>query len=516
MSGVLLVLSFPPVHLPVFPFVSLVPLAHFIGRLPRTRIGAGSALRAGFLCGVVYYGLLLYWVPLALAPLTGLGALVFVFTVLLLAVGTGLLGWALHRVAARTTLPLWLALPILWTAMEWTQGHLGELAFPWLGLGSSLTAYPELVGIAELVGANGVTFWIALVNGLLADLIPRILERRRLWSRIAALGIVWALPPAWGIWRAKTLLLLPTATVTVLQPAVPLDAKLDPDSAGGWTRRALDELMGMGGPNAVDLVVWPETTFPAAFSESSDFVGFAHEKARRAGAPVLLGAYRLGETPSQTGRVFNSAFLVPPDGPVEFTYDKRYLVPGVERVPSVGLDLRGARLGELGGLDPGQESPVARLGVGRFGVLICFESAVPQAARSLRRAGADFLVNMTNDAWLGRGPWYTRTTAVWQHPAHLVMRAIENRVGIARSANTGISLFVDPVGRVTGRAGFSEAAERTEVLLTTEGLTFYAHAGDLLGPGCLLATLAVFLGLPMRRKAKAGESVEPKSGPIYI
>ena len=86
----------------------------------------------------------------------------------------------------------------------------------------------------------------------------------------------------------------------------------------------------------------------------------------------------------------------------------------------------------------------AKVGVGKVGVLICYESIFPQLSRRYRRAGADLIVNMTNDAWFGRA------MAPYQHEAHLRLRAIENRVGIVRAANTGISEYVDPLGRSHG------------------------------------------------------------------
>ena len=103
------------------------------------------------------------------------------------------------------------------------------------------------------------------------------------------------------------------------------------------------------------------------------------------------------------------------------------------------------------------------------------------------------LLNITNDGWYGGERLYERTTALWQHPAHTVMRAIENRMGVARSANTGISLFVDPVGRVYNRTSLFEEDVRTDVLRTTNVTTFYTRYGDLVGNGAAITALLLVL-----------------------
>jgi apolipoprotein N-acyltransferase len=141
-----------------------------------------------------------------------------------------------------------------------------------------------------------------------------------------------------------------------------------------------------------------------------------------------------------------------------------------------------------------------------YGVLVCYESTYPEGSRAFRREGADVLLNITNDAWYGREPLYARTTALWQHPAHMVMRAIENRMGVARAANTGISLFVDPVGRVHDRTELFTADLRTDTVFTTDVLTFYTRYGDLVGNGSAIAALVLLLasfGLGRRRTTAA-------------
>ena len=126
--------------------------------------------------------------------------------------------------------------------------------------------------------------------------------------------------------------------------------------------------------------------------------------------------------------------------------------------------------------------PVYQTAIGRFGVIICYESAFEDLPRRYRALGADFLVNITNDAWFGR------TSAPRQHASHLVLRAIETRMGIARPANSGISEFVDPLGHAYAASKLGEEALVADRLRTSDVMTLYVRWGDWVGMLVVLAT----------------------------
>jgi apolipoprotein N-acyltransferase len=131
--------------------------------------------------------------------------------------------------------------------------------------------------------------------------------------------------------------------------------------------------------------------------------------------------------------------------------------------------------------------------MGRFGVVICYESAFEDLARRYRALGADFLVNITNDAWFGN------TSAPRQHLAHLTMRAIETRLGVARAANTGISGLVDPLGRVHQPTQLNQQAVVLGEVLGSPVRTLYVRWGDWVGALSLVGT-AVLLGYAWWRR----------------
>ncbi len=494
--------------------MGLVPFALWMQGLSADREGRRSAVRGSILFGVIYFGIVFYWILVALIWFTDMAILAYLGSIVMLAGAAALFGWMLHRSVHQVRAPLWIALPVTWTATEWFRAHWpGPLAFPWLGLGTSLTGFPKLVGIAELVGARGVGFWLALVSGLLATLILRWRDPGPRLRFGAALVLVVVVPPSWGVWRADTLQMREAGRVAVVQPNIREDLKLSGEEVLDSTFAALDRLMRRIDPGSADLVVFPEVTFPVYLDVPNARADYVRSRvqsySREVGAPILFGA--IGSEPlPQGGYVpFNSAFLMKPQGLTDYEYDKRYLVPIVERVPLVPASLL-RRLPYFGSFGVGQGWPLARVDETAYAPLICYESTYPEGARTFRREGADVLLNITNDGWYGRQPWYARTTALWQHPAHMVMRAIENRMGVARAANTGISLYVDPVGRVYDTIPLFQEGVRVSVVYTTDIRTFYTRFGDLVGNGSAIAALLLVIASMLL--ARRYPSLDPSGG----
>ena len=498
LTGALLVTAFPPFALLLPSFIALVPLLVFVAERQPGPAGRWAAARGGFLAGLVYFGLLLYWMVVALVFYSALAIPAYLLTTTILAGFVAVFAWLLHFVREHGRVPLVVAAPVLWTAAEWVQGNLGDLSFPWLGLGSSLAAYPVLAGAADLVGSRGLTLWLAAVNALVAEAVLRARAGRPVLQTAVATVAVAAMPALYGWWRAETLEMRPAARVAVVQPNIPEDLKLDRAQALDSSLASLRRLMAQIEPGSVDVVVWPEVTLPAALQHPAEagLVEAVREMSAQVRAPIIAGAYGLGGG-SERPAIYNSAFMVTEGGLIGYPYSKIHLVPFVERVPFIDPSRLEALVGELryfGALSPGEDTPIMVAAGASFGILICYESAFAALARQYRRAGTDYLVNMTNDAWYGREAWYGRTTALWQHPAHLVMRAIEQRVGVARAANTGISMFVDPVGRTYERTPLFEPAVRVATVYTTDVVTLYARWGDWVGSGATLLAVVLVTG----------------------
>ncbi|MGD2068632.1 MAG: apolipoprotein N-acyltransferase [Gemmatimonadota bacterium] len=518
LSALLAALAFPPFDLVVPSLVALAPLAVWVEAAPSGR----TAFRGGLWFGAVLWLLLLRWLPLTLARFFPEALPGWLLVVGALALVTAGAVWAAHTLRHRVGLPLWLALPLAWTAGEWLRARLpGSLAFPWLDLGTSLAGHPEWVGIAEVVGGRGVGFLLALAGALAGwawvgargapspgePAVRRSGRRRALvtGARLGAALAVVGLPAAWGAHRARTLPTRPSLRVAILQTAVPQGVKADPSAAAEAGMASLERLLPrIADDGTADVVLLPEAVFPVRLeaAEAATLRERLERAVAEAGVPVLLGALgTAGSGGRRGGATYNSIFMVRPEGGLaDLRYDKRHLVPVIERIPLPAWP--GGGDGGPGGSYGFGRSPIVfpvRGASGRrtlVGPLICLESSFARAARDLRRAGADVLVNPTNDAWLNAPSPRRRTSALEQHPAHLVMRAIETRTGAARAANTGVSLFVDPSGRTRGALPVFREGVSIHTLRTTDETTPFVRWGDVVGTGAFSLTLLLAL-LPL-------------------
>ncbi len=489
-TAVLLCVAYPPFSLVVPSFVALVP---FVWRLEdRLTPGAAAAgaAKLGFWAGLLANALVLYWIVVALWHFTPLSALGYAATVLILAGWWALAAWATVWVRRRTGLPLWAVLPLIWTAMEWGIGHQGDIAFPWLGLGTSLTAAPILVQWADLAGARGVTLWLAWVNVLVA-----VALRRRSWRPAVPVAATLAAALAYGVWRERTTVLVPVTKVAVLQPNVGFKEKQTRREDSTLVEQLLQMTARAESLPGVRLVAWPEAAVPVFFVDHPRWEAWIADSVRRTRIPVLAGGLDAEPNPAGYWDYYNAAFLFDSTGtdrsfPV---YRKKYLVPITERVPFLNPRWFGS-LKFFGGFGHGDRFPVYRIREGGFGVVICYESAFEDLARRYRREGADFLLNITNDAWFGR------TAGPYQHAAHLVMRAIETRMGVARAANTGVSEFVDPLGHTHLRTPLEVERVEADTVYTTHLEPLYVRLGDWVAVFALVGSGSLLLAALIRRR----------------
>jgi apolipoprotein N-acyltransferase len=256
----------------------------------------------------------------------------------------------------------------------------------------------------------------------------------------------------------------------------------------------------------VHLIVWPEAATPFFFANDRDFRARLLLLARDVDRPLLFGS------PSYTREgdqdiMYNSAFLVGSEATVLGRYDKIHLVPFGEYIPLRRVLVFLDKLVEgIGDFRSGETYTVMAVPQGRFAVLICFEVIFPDLVRHFVRQGAQFLVNITNDAWFGYSP------ASYQHLSMVVFRAVENRLPIVRAANTGISAVIEPTGELVEQTNLFERTWIKGRIIPAAGLTtFYTRWGDLFAYGCWVVTVAAMAWGILRhiRRTRLAEVPKP-------
>ena len=499
-SGVLLIFSFPKFGTGLVAWISLLPLLYSLRGKNASHgfllgLATGITSQIGVMYWITYvvvnYGYLPY--PVGIAAMLLLSGYLGLFTGVFAAAAAYLLGWRL---------PFCLTAPVLWTVLEFGKSHL-LTGFPWENLGYSQYLNSPILQIADVAGVYGVSFLIVFVNALIFEVvfINRGKEERkeRVVKIIAVLGIM-VLLFGYGLMRLKEIdraASAPSMTVRITQGNVDQSIKWNP----AYQLKTIAAYAALSRSEAVTepaLIVWPETAYPAFFQDVNDLhrevVGLVKDKA----AWFLIGSPAYTTQSGETV-LFNSAFLLTPEGAIAGRYDKVHLVPYGEYVPLRKffpfVNKLVAGIGDFG-VGPGYY-PLT-MNSRRLGVLICYEGIFPAAARDYKRRGADFLVNITNDAWFGS------TSAPYQHLSMTVFRAVENRLDVVRAANTGISARIDAAGRIDGRTElFQTAFQDIKVQFYNKG-TFYAVWGDLFVYLCIIAAVLFFMIIPIRRKRDAG------------
>jgi apolipoprotein N-acyltransferase len=485
-AALLLNAALPPFHLLLPSLVCLVPVVLLLDedapQGPRLRV----QFVRGFWFGVMANAVLFHWVAVALWKVRPWVWLAYGPAILLLGVYTGALFAFVSWVRRSTGLPLLLVFPAAWTALEWLLARHGLVELSWLGLGTSLTGYPVLVQLGDTVGARGLTYLLATANVALALAWKYRAERRRRTVLLSGVVLGLVVATLYGVWRMRTIPLREAGRVTVVQPNLEARRKWTPGAGAGIFAATLALSDSGARATAPHLIVWPEVALPTILAYRADWERRLAEHAWRTGSSLLIGALDMQAAPDGSVRTYNAAFMFDP-------------VPRSDRQPPYYKHSLVLLFERFNGIAAGRQTGLYETAIGRAGVMICYETAFERFARSHARAGATFLLDMSNDAW------FSATTGPSQHFAHLVMRAVETRRGVARSANTGPSGFVDPVGRPYSKTRQNEATFMGAPLVTSDVVPLYVRLGDWVGVLSLI--LVVWFGAVALRRSGRRERV---------
>lgn len=493
-GGAVLALAFSRAEWHVFGWVGLVPLfAAIDGRSP------GAAARLGWVYGLTFFSLALYWIVPTIATYTAipvpvaLAALLLLSGVLALYTAAFAAGTA---VATRGGVALVVFAPLWWVALEWLRSWLFT-GFPWASLGYSQHRHRFIVQMVEVTGVYGVSALLVLFNVVVFSVLGRRGTRKARACQLGALSLLMLGAHQFGAWRLRDLARRPPERhlrAAVVQGNIPQDVKWNP----GFQETTVDtyaRLSRAAARQGATLIVWPETAAPFFFQTEGPFSDRLRALARETGAWLLFGSPAFERAPGAEARLRNRAYLVAPDGSTAGFSDKVHLVPFGEYVPLKRLLFFVDQIVEgIGGFEPGPGPTTLTVAADHVGALICYEAIFPALVRQFVAGGADLLVNLTNDAWYGQ------TAAPEQHFAMAAVRAVENRVPLLRAANTGYSAFVLPDGRVLQRTELFEPAVRVADLAWPLVHTWYTRYGDVFAVGCTGASGGLLLACLWRRR----------------
>jgi apolipoprotein N-acyltransferase len=514
LSALLLTLSFPGFDLGFLAWIAMVPL---LMALRNTSIK--STLILSLISGTSFFMGVFSWIN----SVKGVTLLHYSILGLYLGLYFPLFGLFFHFISRKTRLPLVITAPPLWVAVEYLRSNAGFAALPMGFLGHTQHQNLPLIQMASFTGAYGISFLIVLASAAIADLIVFWIEKRKCEEPVglarspvlrgavvlAMILIVWIL----GYASLPSPLSGKPLSMAVVQGNIPQEIK--------WKREYREQIISKyealseeASRSHPQIIVWPEASTPGFILTDRSLLERMVSMVRRMDTYLLAGS---SEYPKFGKRMVklksgNTALFFSPEGKILGQYSKIYLVPFGEYVPCEGI-IRWPEFIVPKGMNSdvaGTERILFEIDGTKFGTLICSEILYPELSRCMVKQGARFLVNISNEAWFGKGalPYQALSIAVF--------RAVENRVNLVRSTNIGISCFIDPYGRVLARLAnggedlFIEGTLIRKIFLSPPG-TFYTRYGDVFAYGCIAFSIGLLIYSIFGKVFFQGASHDPGS-----
>ncbi len=521
-SGILLILCFwPTANLESLAWFAFLPLFFCLQNKSK-----GKAFLFSYLCGIIFWFGTIYW----LIHVTFVG---LILLVLYSALYFGVFGFITNRCQILDTRYSIFFIPSVWVLLEYMRSHLFT-GFGWALLGYSQYLNLPIIQIANITGVWGVSFLVMMVNVLVywildAGYLMLVKKQKPIFSianYILAL-VLLLLSLSYGFYKlhlSSSIQHLESIKIAVIQGNIPQAMK--------WKETAREEILKrylglsrFAANDSADLIIWPEAALPGILGRDAYLIEKLKTFVDDVQIPLLTGAVRVSRN-----IYYNSAILIPGQGefapsgrshqskdrssfltgPIQ-RYDKLHLVPFGEYTPLKRISGFLETIVLIGDFVPGEDYTVFSLnredtdsignGQTKFSVLICFEDIFPEISRQFVKRGADFLINITNDAWFGD------TSSPYQHLSASVFRAVENGVYLVRAANTGISAFITPEGRVyplidddSGKQTFISGYKIKDIFPIFKQNSFYMQWGDWLVLVCGIIAMCGIVIVKSRKK----------------
>jgi apolipoprotein N-acyltransferase len=487
-SGIMLTAAFPKTGCDYFAWFALVPLLLTINHTK-------SVFLTGCLTGFVHQMTLVYWLVTAMHVYGNLPFFtsipLLILLCMVLSIYTGIFCVLVKRLCTKPWHLIWA--PFFWVSLEYARS-LTQFAFPWELIGYSQYLKLPLIQIADITGVYGISWLIVLFNVAIACFM--LYTTRQSWNQVMVsnrlvyvfLGSVilfFVVFLSYGLVKIYDMnqsiqTFQNQMKIAVIQGNINQSVKWDEKYRKQTIQKYIIASLSDDIRDA-DLIVWPETAVPIYIQQTTALSQKLRSFIDNQTAAFLIGGLRYDRSEMGQWKFYNSAFLLEPKKENWQTYDKSHLVPYGEYIPfqTVFPFLKRIVQG-VGSFSEGTAIEPLRWDQWSIGPQICYEILFPTISRILVQRGADVLVNITNDAWYGH------SSAPYQHYSMIVFRAIENKRSLARAANTGISGFVNPYGKIISASEIFTDDSVAASLPVLSSLTFYCQYGDIFAIFCCL------------------------------
>lgn len=482
LSSALLAFGFPDFNLWFLAWVGFVPL--FISLSSNNQTGK-QAFTIGWLFGALFFVLTCYWLTYSMIRYGKIPTVIaytfLIIAALIIGLIPALFSLTFHRLVVRFEIKALFIAPFCWAAFEWLRFQItGQL---WNAIGYSQAFVPELIQTASFGGVYAVSFLIVLVNSSLAF---AFLKRDFLSVAVSAslvafvITILFLTSPSMKQSQKTEVILV------ALQPNVPMDSMTyqQMQQLFDWHIKTGERELNKSASSSPRLVIFPESPMLFMYSRDSQLREALAEFTTRNKTSLIINS----SEPAPNSGEYNSALLIDEKGNLKAQYDKIHLMPFGEYVPVPGW-IPGASYVPtmVGNFTAGNEHDLFPIGNLKAGIFICFESAFPNHTREFANNGADVLIEVTNDGYLGPTP------VLRQHLSKAVFRAVETNRPVVRVTNAGITAFIDERGNVKDETKGFEATTRTWNIYKTNGQTFYVRHGDIFVYACLIISALCFV-----------------------
>ena len=487
LSGILIGLSYPPSPLGILAWFGLVPLIHIL-----LNTSIVNSMKWSFITGIIVNVITVYWFGLNSGAGLVPAIISMIAAILYLSIFWMLLGFlsSWHHKMTGYGLSL---LPLLWVSIEYLRSF-GPLSFPWINLALTQTFSLPLIQIADVTGSMGISFWIVVLNVIIYIAINSKSVEKNILSIGALLLLVIFLLGFFRISSIQNRYTENEVRVAIVQPNIDPNLKWE-QNFRDRIFNTMDSLHNVAIKLDPDFILWPEAALPTYLRINYSNRRSILQKVKKSNIPLLTGTPDRIKGRDNQIDYYNAAMFIKPDGSTKMYY-KMHLVPFAESIPLSNYFsvLKKLNFGQAN-FTSGSEYTIFKVKNIPFANLICYESSIPKLARKFVNLGAKFITIETNDSWCGH------SSGVYQHFEIAKLRAVENRIPIARSANTGISALILPTGKVNKKIPFDEQEIFIANMPIRNISSFYTKYGDWFALICTLISVITILFIWFQKRS---------------